>query len=755
MKGLSESINQVEKVGRGLKLAMTPQISEHRICRFGLYEADLDAGTLKRHGIPVRLQEQPFRILTYLLERPGSIISRDELCARLWPEGTYVEFDGSLNTALMKLRAVLNDDPENPRFVETVPKKGYRFIAPVHFQDTAATTKTAGLEEQKEDVSPATVQAPLVETELRIAGLPTELPWWQRYVGAGLVVLLGVIAVAAGMVWRYWPMKEPQVLKVTQLTHTGRVAPGSQIVSDGARLYFVSRESGQWSVMTTSIHGGSVEKLPSPFENTVLFDLSPDRTQLLIGPYAHDDDEIPLWIWPAHGGVPHRLGDVVASDAAWSPIGDRIAFTDADRLLTVRRDGSGAAEIHKFHGRPHSPVWSADGRKIRFTLTDSEKSTDEMWEIGVDGLELKRLLLNANNELHDTTGAWAEDDRYFLFTAGSASHDSEVIDTVSNVWAAREPWGFFPRRPALTELTHGPVAFRSVTGTGESNRFFALGTHPEYQLIRMSPRTGQTEMILPDAGATDVDVTPDGEWLVYSLREKGALWKSRRTGKERIELTAAAPGALAPQWSPDGTEVLFTSFFLAKKPQLYLVPSNGGIPRALLNNAAEGTTRSGDWSPDGKVILFDYFQGDDSDLRTVERDSGKVEKIPESEGLVQPRWSPDGKFIAAINSKTHDILLYTLATKKWSLLAESTNAQGMRWSADGEYVYYQEAADPEQTVYRVRLGRAVAEKVAGFKDYLGSMASQCHFTGVAPDGTIYATIDRGGTDIYALDLKLP
>ena len=110
---------------------MSPETSEHRVCRFGLYEADLGAGILKRHGIPVKLQEQPFRILGFLLERPGEIISRDELRNRLWPEGTFVEFDGSLNTALMKLRAVLNDDPENPRFVETVPKKGYRFIAPV------------------------------------------------------------------------------------------------------------------------------------------------------------------------------------------------------------------------------------------------------------------------------------------------------------------------------------------------------------------------------------------------------------------------------------------------------------------------------------------------------------------------------------------------------------------------------------------------------------------------------------------------
>ena len=734
-------------------MAMTPQISEHRICRFGLYEADLDAGTLKRHGIPVKLQEQPFRILTFLVERPGNIISREELCNRLWPEGTYVEFDGSLNTALMKLRAVLNDDPENPRFVETVPKKGYRFIAPVHFYEP--TLATAALEGEKEAPSPETADLPSVSTDIRITTLPATLAKPPRAAFIGFVLLLAGTILAAGAVWRYWPPPEAKVLKITQLTHTGRVAPGSQIVSDGARLYFVSRESGQWSLMTTSVHGGSVERLASPFENTIIFDLSPDRTQLLIGPFAHEDDQIPLWIWPAHGGVPHRLGDVTASDAAWSPIGDLIAFTRGERLLTVRRDGSGVGEIHRFTGRPHSPVWSQDGRRIRFTVTDLDKSSDEMWEIGVDGRNLRRVLLNANTDLHDTTGAWAENDRYFLFTSGSDAHLSEVVDSVSNVWASREAFGLFHPKHAPTELTHGPVAFRSVTGTDDSYRFFALGTHPEYQLIRMNPGNGQNEVILPDAGATDVDVTPDGEWLVYSLRENGALWKSRRTGKERIELTASAPGALAPQWSPDGREVLFTGFFLAKRPQLYLVASNGGIPRALLRDPANGSTRSGDWSSDGKLILFDYFEGDASDLRILQRDSGKVEKLPDSEGLVQPRWSPDGKFIVAINRKTHDILLYTLATQKWSLLGESTNAQGMRWSADSNYVYFQELADADQSVFRVRLGRALPEKVVGFKDYLGSMASQCHFTGVAPDGSIYATVDRGGTDIYALDLKLP
>ena len=738
---------------------MSSDISGNRVCRFGLFEADLDAGLLKRHGIPVKLQEQPFRILGFLLERPGEIITREELRNRLWPEGTFVEFDGSLNTALMKLRAVLNDDPDNPRFVETVPKKGYRFIAPVQVvrnleELPVNSTSESSLPSPLAD-SAGTPSIGVIAEEPRVpspAASPLRLP--ASLISATL--FLAGVAVAAAILWRYWPLAEPRVIKITQLTHTGRVAPDSRIVTDGPRLYFVSREAGQWALMTTSIHGGSVERVSSPFENTAIFDVSPDRTQLLIGPFTFEGDEIPVWIWPAHGGVPHRLGDAVAREAVWSPTGDSIALAHNNRLLTVRRDGSGTREIQEFSSNPHSLVWSAGSTKLRFTLSNLDRATDEMWEVGADGTGLRRILANAAGERHDTTGAWSSDGRYFLFTGGSDSRLSHVMDSVSNVWALRENVGLLSRaRRQTNELTHGPVSYRNLAETGDSDRVFALGTHPEYQLIRINPVTTEADVVLPDAGATDVDVTPDGDWLVYSLRENGALWKSRRNGKERVELTALPPGALAPQWSPDGKEVLFTAFFLEKRPQLYLVSSSGGTPRPILPGAAAGSTQSGDWSPDGKKILFDYFDQGASDLRVLDRSSAMIDTLPGSQSLVQPRWSPDGKHVAAIDSKTRQIMLYAFDRKTWSVIAEASNAQGMRWSADGNFVYYQEMSDPEQSVYRVRLGHPSSEKVLGFGRMLESLASQCHFTGVAPDGSVYATLDRGGTDVYALDLKLP
>src|SRR6266403_431814 len=108
------------------------QIDSAAIVRFGLFEVDLVRSALNRQGIRIKIQEQPFRILAILLQQNGEIVRREDLCQSLWPKGTHVNFEGSLNAALKKLRAALQDDAENPRFIETVPRQGYRFLAPVH-----------------------------------------------------------------------------------------------------------------------------------------------------------------------------------------------------------------------------------------------------------------------------------------------------------------------------------------------------------------------------------------------------------------------------------------------------------------------------------------------------------------------------------------------------------------------------------------------------------------------------------------------
>lgn len=168
-------------------------LASANIFRFGLFEADAARGTLTRSGLRVKVQDQPFRVLLVLLERPGEIVSREELRQKLWPEGTYVDFDGSLNVILKKLRAAIDDDSENPRFIETVPRRGYKFIAPVSVMPAVAATGAEAFPAPAKTVEEVPVHVVEVAEH---AGIRT--PRTRRYLYAGtaalLVLLLGFTA---------------------------------------------------------------------------------------------------------------------------------------------------------------------------------------------------------------------------------------------------------------------------------------------------------------------------------------------------------------------------------------------------------------------------------------------------------------------------------------------------------------------------------------------------------------------------------
>ena len=114
--------------------------SQSRIVRFGLFEADLQRRELRKSGVRFKLHDQPFQILILLLERAGEVVTREEIRQRLWPGNTFVEFDNGLNVAVTKLRTALSDDAENPRFIETVPRHGYRFVAPIAVTSSSVAT---------------------------------------------------------------------------------------------------------------------------------------------------------------------------------------------------------------------------------------------------------------------------------------------------------------------------------------------------------------------------------------------------------------------------------------------------------------------------------------------------------------------------------------------------------------------------------------------------------------------------------------
>jgi DNA-binding winged helix-turn-helix (wHTH) protein/Tfp pilus assembly protein PilF/TolB-like protein len=173
-----------------------------RIFRFGLFEADAARNALTRNGVRVKIQDQPFSVLLILLERPGEIVTREELRHKLWPEGTYVDFDGSLNVILKKLRSAIDDDPDNPRFIETMPRRGYRFIAPV----STASAKVVGAIPGDGPVQ----TAPEVRVDAGVS------PTIARAKHTGAVEryaapVLAVLIVIAGATWFAWRWKRSDV----------------------------------------------------------------------------------------------------------------------------------------------------------------------------------------------------------------------------------------------------------------------------------------------------------------------------------------------------------------------------------------------------------------------------------------------------------------------------------------------------------------------------------------------------------------
>jgi len=725
-----------------------------------LFEADAEQGTLTRQGTPVKLQEQPFRILALLLQAQGEILTREDVRKNIWPEGTYVEFDGSMNTALMKLRAALNDNAENPVFIETVPRKGYRFIAPVEIVRVETPAVTTAVRVESEEGEPVGLGVPLERGEPRpTAGRGMEekwkrevtLRWWQA-----AALLAGVATLA---VYVMWPHPQARVVAVRQLTRSGQVDPWGKLVTDGSRIYFVVRDVTGWNLMQTSVEGGNIQRTPTPFDNTRIFDLSPDHAQFLIGQLTHRGEETPLWLWPVQGGAPRRVGDISAKEAVWSPKGELIGFVQGDSIQIADTDGNHAREVARFHPAPHSLAWSPDGNRLRFIQTDLKEGTDSMWEIGADGSALRRVLPEGQRAPHEGSGTWLAGGRYFAFSSGVDLRTSLAVDSEANLWLMEEKHGVFSDRSGdPVQLTKGPIAFDHPTAAADGTGIFVIGSHNEYQLLRIDPKTSAKTAMLAESGATDMDFSLDGQWVVYAAREDGTLWKSRIDGSNRVQLTTGASGAFAPHWSPDQKQILFTGFLLDKQPRLYVVPASGGAPKNVLPSNNKWSSVSGDWRTDGRQIVLDVQDtqsGKEPNIRILDLESNQVTELEGSDGLVEPRWSADGRYIAALNPKAKQVWVFDCKRLTWLVLADANFPSALRWSPGGDALYYQDTDEVEESVFRVPMATREVERVTRFGDLLSAGAARCIFTGLSPDGSVYVTVDHGDVDVYSVDLKLP
>ena len=203
---------------------MIEGLHSSRVTRFGIFEVDLQSGELRKAGLKLKLTGQPFQVLAILLEHPGEVVTREELQKRLWPD-TFVDIDHNLNTAINKIREALDDSAESPRFVETLPRRGYRFIAPINHENASAIVEVDSERWRKDGAAgkAAAVDAlgPAVSHKFRWLGV--------------VFALIVVLAIVGAFVWLRLPQAPPRVLATTQLTGDGMTK--TRLLTDGSRLY--------------------------------------------------------------------------------------------------------------------------------------------------------------------------------------------------------------------------------------------------------------------------------------------------------------------------------------------------------------------------------------------------------------------------------------------------------------------------------------------------------------------------------------
>jgi Tol biopolymer transport system component/DNA-binding winged helix-turn-helix (wHTH) protein len=716
------------------------------LLRFGLFELNTGSRALHKQGRRVRLQEQPLRILEVLLERPGELVTRQELIKRLWPSDVHVDFEIGLNGAIKRLRLALDDSSDNPIFIETVPKQGYRFLAPV--QKVAAPEAPAG--RRASDLSSAGIDgsdtAMQVAARGSVTAARTDNSNSSRSNWVSIAISAAVIAAVAAYLLR--PLTPPlRVTRIVKLSNTGQALTQENLSSDGPRLYYTAYNFGANSQFRQILLNGNEDTLVAGISpDSAIRSLSPDGTMFLgISRLEIKDGRAsPVWVQPVIGGPVRRVGNFLADDAAWSADGGSLVFGRGNQLFVAGRDGAGERKLVEATGNISHPRWSPNGRRIRFTVTGAQ-SERTIWEVAEDGSHLQQLDFHWPGISEEGFGEWTADGRYYVFVSRR--------DGVSNLWAIEDETNWLHRvRHDPIQLTAGPINYSRPLPSRDGSRIFALGTQVAGELLRYDATRKDFVQFLGGLSADHVDFTRDGMWMTYVSYPEGSLWRARADGSQQLQLTFPPQRALNPRWSPDGKRILFVTRRPGELPKIYTISIDGGSAEPVVSETHAQTSAS--WSPQGDFIFYGrdfYGENQDLSLYRVDVRSGRSEKIPGADKLFSPICSPDGRYLVAQSAAgDHQLVLLDLSNGTRRVLSEQ-KADYPAWSADSQYLYFNTFVGDEPAIYSVHVvdGKIHKVTVLPFRP-TGSYGS---WSGLAPDGSPLVFRSREQTDVYALVLR--
>jgi Tol biopolymer transport system component/DNA-binding winged helix-turn-helix (wHTH) protein len=714
--------------------------------RFGVFETDLRSGELRKCGIRIKLQSQPFKLLAILLGHAGEIVTREELQQQIWGSETVVNFDHSLGTAVNKVREALGDSAEHPRYIETLAKRGYRFIAPVQLLDSVDPPPISKTILAPEPVSFSQTESPASRpVQPRFGGMP-----WRSI---GLLFLGLVIIAFALRVWALGGPAKPTLLRFAQITSSESIFPGDigverfpVLLTDGSRLYFSKIEGGRVALAYSAISGGDAHPLLTPPEIGAprLADISPDGSELLVFSETLTELERTMWIVPTAGGAARKIASGLGHDGMWLPDGNTVLYASGRNLMTTRDDGQEARVLTSVPGRAFWLRSSPDGSRVRFTVSDSTTRATSLWEFTFADKKLRPLLPGWSDPTSECCGNWTPDGKHFVFQSNRQDG--------SNIWMLPEKSWIGAPAPAPFQLTAGPLNFIGPLPARQGTQIFFIGAHKRSQLRRYDSVSRQFIPYLRDismAGRTAV--SRDGTRVAWISTSDGAMWQSGLDGSRRLQLTSRPMRVFMMRWSPDGSSIAFMGKEPGKVWKVYTISTEGGKPQVVSDEAR--SQADPDWSPDGKTIVFgrssEYMAEDATpkSIQMVDVSSRRVSVVPGSDGLFSPRWSPDGRFLVAMPLDQRKLMLFDLPSKRWTEIA-SGSFNNPVWSSDGAHIYYQ-SYDEGSPIRRMDVATGRVEEIASFRDL--QPGATVGYWGITSDDAPIVSFHFLTADVYSVD----
>ena len=548
---------------------------------------------------------------------------------------------------------------------------------------------------------------------------------------------------------------------ITQVTHDG--FGKTDLVAGDSQVYVSELDAANRVIARVDSQGSSRAVLPEysvpksseeqgSLRNLRALGLSADHTKLLVSS-RQASGENAFWSVPIAGGTPERIGDLTGRDASWSADGGQLVFGKGPVLYLANAAGLKVHELYRASGSVFAPRFSPDGRAIRFTVRDAEQNTTALWEVSRDGSNAHALLGNWPSKSTACCGSWTADGRYYIFQASQSVPNTTTV--VTKLWAISTSKDADSNSEPL-ELTSGPMSFGNVSAGRDSKNLWAIGVQPWAEVVKYDQARNEFVPVVPGLSASDLEFSADGKWIAYISIPGGKLFRARADGSEKLQLTSGSGLAALPRWSPDGKTIAYVSMKPGESWKLFLLPAKGGTPQAV--SAEGGSQIDANWSADGKRLIFGDYNHDASGLsiRILDFKTHQTTTVPGSEGLFSPRWSPNGRYLAALAPDNTTLMLYDFKEQKWSKWATSAGAVNYPlWAKDSESLYFDDLVDGAETIRQVKVGRMEAEKVmeVGSLDrYMGALGL---WSGRAADGSWMFVRDKSTQEVYQLSLELP